>query len=276
MPWAGIFPPPATRSLISSSSPPARRFYALYAGALALVFDDRARRLLLAEAMRGFASYLRAKAALYNPDTDGPAAFRSLIDAYAALVDRLQAARDAIFSRRRSSDPEEAHRLPDRAARCLRDHAVQRRGFRIAAPVSRRRDLKWRINAFILLIADEIESIDLALRSRHAECRATSAQERGSRIDAMRWKRPIATSRKAKPSTTLIYRHRQQAGAWRTPCHGLGPDVGPPYAAVDPLRLNSILPCFGTSCRKDWACWSSNSTLTSRPCASASGCRWRC
>ena len=33
---------------------------------------------------------------------------------------------------------------------------------------SRRRDLKWRINAFILLIADEVEGLTLALRSRHA------------------------------------------------------------------------------------------------------------
>ncbi len=49
--------------------------YALYAGVFALAFDDRARRLLLAEAMRGFATYLRAKAALYNPDTDGPGRF---------------------------------------------------------------------------------------------------------------------------------------------------------------------------------------------------------
>src|SRR5262245_45960077 len=34
-------------------------FYALYAGIFALILDDRARRLLLAEAMRGFATYLR-------------------------------------------------------------------------------------------------------------------------------------------------------------------------------------------------------------------------
>ena len=102
--------------------------YALYAGAIALIFDDRARRLLLAEAMRGFATYLRAKAALYNPDTEGPAAFRSLIDAHAALVDRLQAARDAIFSRRSSSCSKKRDRYADRPARRVRDHAFQRRG----------------------------------------------------------------------------------------------------------------------------------------------------
>ena len=50
--------------------------------------------------MHAFAAYLRAKAALYNPDATGPAAFRALIDAHAALADRLQAARDSLFARR--------------------------------------------------------------------------------------------------------------------------------------------------------------------------------
>ncbi len=34
---------------------------------------------------------------------------------------------------------------------------------------SRRRDLKWRINAFILLIAEEVEGLTLALRNRRAD-----------------------------------------------------------------------------------------------------------
>jgi uncharacterized membrane protein YccC len=41
--------------------------YTVYAMAVAWLFDDRSRRLLLAEAMHAFAAYLRAKAALYNP-----------------------------------------------------------------------------------------------------------------------------------------------------------------------------------------------------------------
>ena len=112
-------------------------------------------------------TYLRAKAALYNPDTEGPAAFRSLIDAHAALVDRLQAARDAIFSRR--SHPVQKKRIDTLIAlldafetmlSSDADFELLRR--------SRRRDLKWRINAFILLIAEEVEGLTLALRSRHA------------------------------------------------------------------------------------------------------------
>jgi uncharacterized membrane protein YccC len=142
--------------------------YALYAGAYALAFDDRARRLLLAEAMRGFATYLRAKAALYNPDMDGPAAFRGVIDAHATLVDRLQVARDAILSRR-------SHAIQKKRIDALialldafeamlssdADFELLRR--------SQRRELKWRIHAFILLIAEDVEGLTLALRSRHAD-----------------------------------------------------------------------------------------------------------
>ncbi len=142
--------------------------YALYAGAYAFVFDDRARRLLLAEAMRGFATYLRAKAALYNPDMDGPAAFRSVIDAHAALVDRLQTARDALFSRR--DHPLQEKRIDSLIAlldafetmlSSDADFELLRR--------SRRRDVKWRINAFILMIAEEVEELTLALRRRRAQ-----------------------------------------------------------------------------------------------------------
>ena len=142
-------------------------FYALYAGIAALLLDDRARRLLLAEAMRGFATYLRAKAVLYNPDVEGPAAFRSLIDAHAILIDRLQAARDAIFSRRnhviQKKRIDSLIALLDAFETMLSsdaDFELLRR--------SERRDLKWRIHDFILLIADEVEGLTLALRSRHA------------------------------------------------------------------------------------------------------------
>ena len=74
--------------------------YTTYSVIVAWFFDDRSRRLLLAEAMQAFAAYLRAKAALYNPDADNHGAFRALIDAYATLADRLQAARDSLFARR--------------------------------------------------------------------------------------------------------------------------------------------------------------------------------
>jgi uncharacterized membrane protein YccC len=141
--------------------------YALYAGLVGLLFDDRVQRLLLAEAMRGFATYLEAQAALYNPDTQGPAAFRNLIAAHATLVERLQAARDAIYSR--SASRMQQKRVDSLLAlldafeamlACDADFELLR--------LSGRRELKWRFNRFILLLADEVEGLTLTLRPRRA------------------------------------------------------------------------------------------------------------
>lgn len=74
-------------------------FYVLYALACAWFFDNRVRRLLMAEALRAFATYLRAKAQLYDPDKDNARAFTAMIEAHAAAVDKMQTARDAIYSR---------------------------------------------------------------------------------------------------------------------------------------------------------------------------------
>ena len=139
--------------------------YATYAMLAAWLFDDRARRLLLAEAMRAFVAYLRAKAALYNPDSEGPAAFRALIEAHATLADRLQAARDSLFARKGNElqkkridvliallDLFETMLSSDADIELLR-HA-------------RARDLLWRFNQCIHLIADEVERLTLALRDR--------------------------------------------------------------------------------------------------------------
>jgi uncharacterized membrane protein YccC len=71
--------------------------YLAYALGMAWIFDRRVRRLLLAEALRAFAHYLRAKAALFDP-TDR-AAFPQMIEAHAAAVERMQIARDAIYAR---------------------------------------------------------------------------------------------------------------------------------------------------------------------------------
>ncbi len=150
--------------------------YVSYAGFFAWIFDDRVRRLLLAEAMRGFASYLRAKAALYNPDADGTAGFHALIDAHAGLVDRLQAARDALFARR--SHPVQRKRIDTLIAlldafetmlSSDADFELLRR--------SGRREIKWRINALILHIADQVDGLTLALRSRHAHVTARAHEE---------------------------------------------------------------------------------------------------
>jgi uncharacterized membrane protein YccC len=160
--------------------------YACYAGIFAWIFDDRGRRLLLAEAMRAFATYLRAKAVLYNPDAEGTAPFHVLIDAYAALVDRLQTARDALFARR--SHPVQLKRIDTLIAlldafetmlSSDADFELLRR--------SSRRDLKWRINALITHIAEQVDGLTLVLRSRHAQVAIGShAAECDSLIAAVR------------------------------------------------------------------------------------------
>ncbi len=140
--------------------------YMTYAVTVAWLFDDRARRLLLAEAMHAFAAYLRAKAALYNPDATGPAAFHALIDAHANLADRLQAARDSLFARR-------SHRMQLKRIDTL---VALLDGFETVLSSdadiemlrsSPQRELMWRLNGFVLQMAEEVERLTLALRVRH-------------------------------------------------------------------------------------------------------------
>ena len=160
--------------------------YSLYAGLFAWAFDDRMRRLLLAEAMGGFADYLRAKAALYNPDTEGSAAFHALIDAHAALVDRLQAARDSLYARRQGrlqlKRIDTLIALLDTFETMLAgdaDMELLRR--------SGRREIKWRVNALILHAAEEIDELTLALRKRRAQVAARAHEEEcAALIEAVR------------------------------------------------------------------------------------------
>ena len=173
--------------------------YATYALVAAALSDDRARRLLLAEAMRAFVVFLRAKAALYNPDKEGPAAFRALIEAHATLADRLQAARDSLYARKGSAlqkkridvliallDLFETVLASDADIELLR-HA-------------RARDLLWRFNQCIHLIADEVESLTLALRDR----RPHTAPRRHER-ELKRLVEAVAEARAADPGDETLY-----------------------------------------------------------------------
>ena len=141
-------------------------FYTVYAVVMAWLFDDRSRRLLLAEAMHAFAAYLRAKAALYNPDAEGPAGFRALIDAHAALADRLQAARDSLFARR-------SHRMQKKRIDTLValldafETVLSSDADLEALRGAPQRELMWQLNGFVSQMAEEVERQTLALRSRH-------------------------------------------------------------------------------------------------------------
>jgi uncharacterized membrane protein YccC len=146
-------------------------FYAVYALVTGWLFDDRGRRLLLSEAMQAFAAYLRAKAAVYNPDTTSPAAFHALIDAHATLADRLQAARDNLFARRRH--PVQLKRIDTLIALLDAFETVLSSDADMdilrAASQSNQvgRELMWRLNQFVHEMAAEVERLTLALRARH-------------------------------------------------------------------------------------------------------------
>ncbi|HEY4077319.1 MAG TPA: FUSC family membrane protein [Rhizomicrobium sp.] len=173
--------------------------YTAYAVAVAWLFDDRIRRLLLAEAMRAFVEYLRAKAALYNPDTEGPAAFRALIDAHAVLADRLQAARDSLFARR-------THRMHLKRIDTLialldvfetvlsADADIE------ALRHTSQRELMWRLNAFAHTMADEVEHLTLALRDRHGH-----AAPRPHADVARQLVEAVAAAREAAPNDPVLH-----------------------------------------------------------------------
>ncbi len=76
--------------------------YALLALGAALLLDDRDRRMFLNETLLAFAAYLRARAGLYDLAVTSPAALREVIEAHGVLMERLQAARDMIFTGKRS------------------------------------------------------------------------------------------------------------------------------------------------------------------------------
>lgn len=77
--------------------------YTAFALTATLALDDRNRRSFLSEAVHAFAAYLSAKAALYDPAADADDALRRLVEAHAAFVEKLQAARDFVFLGRKTA-----------------------------------------------------------------------------------------------------------------------------------------------------------------------------
>ena len=77
--------------------------YAALAMAAAWGLDDRNRRMFLNEALLAFAAYLRARAKLYDRRVAKPSALANVIERHGALMERLQAARDTIFTGRQTA-----------------------------------------------------------------------------------------------------------------------------------------------------------------------------
>ncbi|MGA7675317.1 MAG: FUSC family membrane protein [Rhizomicrobium sp.] len=78
--------------------------YAGFALLMGAVLDDRNRRQFLGEAIRAFGAYVAAKSELYDPRARSRLAQQVLIEAHAVFVERLQAARDMIFTGKRTAN----------------------------------------------------------------------------------------------------------------------------------------------------------------------------
>ena len=77
-------------------------FYGAFALACSALLDERNQRMFLGEAVRAFGAYLAAKSDLLNPEARTRLALEQLIECHAAFTERLQAARDMIFTGRRT------------------------------------------------------------------------------------------------------------------------------------------------------------------------------
>ena len=77
--------------------------YIAYALAATIVTDASARRLVAGESIREFSVYLRAVAAIFDPETDLAAAYGAAIRQQAALSEQLQSARAMLLDHARNA-----------------------------------------------------------------------------------------------------------------------------------------------------------------------------
>ena len=177
--------------------------YFVYAMAVAYVFDDRVRRLLLAEAMRAFVVYLRAKARLY--EAGGNEAFRALIDAHAALVERLQDARNALYARRQS--PRQLRRIDTLIALLDAFEVVLSSDADIEIlQQSSHHHLMRRLGALTAAIADVVEELTLALRAPKARTQKREQLELRAAIAAEVERLDAAAQDDAEAQTVAAFR----------------------------------------------------------------------
>lgn len=146
-------------------------------------FDDRNRRMFLNEALLSFAAYLRARAQLYDRTTPQQAALAGVIEAHGVLMERMQGARDTIFTGRETPkrrkwvagmlallDLYEAVLSSDADWEALRE-----------APDN---DALQQISALSRTIAADIEAVALTLVSPAADMPACAHDEMLAALDA--------------------------------------------------------------------------------------------
>jgi uncharacterized membrane protein YccC len=142
--------------------------YAIYALLAAALLDGRTRRVVLGEALRSFANYLHAKAAMFDPFEMHKPTFRAVIEANGVLSESLQNARDMIYAgrmtRRRARYAAALTALVDtfeQILSCDSDIQILRK--------SSHRHLLRRMRGLIEAIASDIEVLIIQLSSPRAK-----------------------------------------------------------------------------------------------------------
>jgi uncharacterized membrane protein YccC len=142
--------------------------YALLALLMAVVTDGRNRRVVLGEALRAFASYLRARANLFDPGEPPKPALRAVIEAHGVLTESLQTARDMIYAGRMTKSRMRTAAAMIALSDCFEmilssdaDIEILRR--------SPHRHLLRRLRALTEVFASDVEALVIALTSPAAD-----------------------------------------------------------------------------------------------------------
>jgi uncharacterized membrane protein YccC len=128
--------------------------YGLIALLVTWASDERTRKLFLGEALLAFSRYVAAKAAVFDAQARPRAALNRLVDAHADLVEKVQAARDMIFTGRRTRWIAALIALFDAFDTILSSDADIE-----TLQASRHRHLMRRIHALLTAMAGEIHAL---------------------------------------------------------------------------------------------------------------------
>ena len=153
--------------------------YAAIALVMAVLLDDRNRRVVLGEALRSFALYLRAKAATFDTESKDVTELRGLIEAHGVLVENLQIARDMIFAR--ANTPRRAHYVE--VLLTLLDAFEQILASSADIDIlsrSQHHHLTHRMRALTASFADDVDDLVMALAGR-----GTAAPDHREKLEAI-------------------------------------------------------------------------------------------
>ncbi|HEY2032636.1 MAG TPA: FUSC family membrane protein [Rhizomicrobium sp.] len=150
--------------------------YALFGLAMGALLDDRNRRVVLGEALRAFANYLRAKSAAFDPTETHKPALRALIEANGVLAENLQIARDMIYAGRMTPQRLQYANALTSLVDCFEQILSSDADIEILHR-SQHRHLLRRMRALIVDFAGDVEALVIALASPFADIQAPDHQK---------------------------------------------------------------------------------------------------